>query len=384
MPTPRSGAAVAALGGQIYVIGGRDASGYPIDTAVRYDPVSGEWSNAGVLDHGRANGAAFVLNGRMMVVGGRREDGNVMDDAEEYDPVNNIWFQNSECSNEREGHAAFVIGNVAFAFGGTAEGGGYLGDAEWYEYGFPLWMSYSPWSLSIPRASFASAPAGDGVLVIGGYSTFGPLADVEYYVPGAGGAARAQLPTPRGGLGAAALDTPQGQRIYVAGGRDASNAIVTNVDIYDPVGDSWAAGEALPAPRTGAAIVALNGRLYVIGGLDASGATTTTFVLDVSTPVEGGPDGAPSLALGAPVPNPASSEASLTLRVADSGPVVVEAYDGLGRRVAVLLDGPLGAGDHELRWAGRDEAGAPLPAGVYVVRARQGASTAARRLTVAR
>jgi flagellar hook assembly protein FlgD len=62
----------------------------------------------------------------------------------------------------------------------------------------------------------------------------------------------------------------------------------------------------------------------------------------------------------------------------------VEAYDALGRRVAVLHDGLLAAGDHELRWTGRDESGAVLPSGVYLVRARQGEHTATRRLTVTR
>ena len=384
MPSPRHGAAVAALDGKIYVIGGRDASGYPIDNAIRYDPVTQQWSPAGGLDHGRANGAAFVLNGTMLVTGGRREDGNVMDDVEEYDPINNVWFEDSECSNEREGHAAFAIGNLAYAFGGAAEGGGYLGDAEWYEAGFLFWQAYPAWSLSIPRASFAAAPVGDGVLLVGGFSTFGPLADVEYYVPGVGGQPRPQLPDPRGALGAATLDTPDGQRVYVAGGRNASSVVVANVDIYDPVAAAWTPGPDLPAPREAAAVVALNGRLYVIGGRDASGPASTTFVLDVSTAVADGPVGSAALSLGAAIPNPASGEARLSLQVGEPGVVTVDAYDTLGRRIATLHDGLLGEGVHDLRWSGRDDAGRALPAGVYVIRAQQGTHTAARRLTVTR
>ena len=73
---------------------------------------------------------------------------------------------------------------------GAAEGGGYLGDAEWYQYGLLFWQTYGAWNLSIPRASFAASPVGDGALIVGGFSTFGPLGDVEYYVPGIGGQAR--------------------------------------------------------------------------------------------------------------------------------------------------------------------------------------------------
>ncbi len=384
MPAPRHGAAVAALNGQIYVIGGRDQSGYPIDNAIRFDPATQQWSPAGTLDHGRASGAAFVLNGTMLVSGGRREDGNIMDDVEEYDPINNTWFEDSECSNEREGHAAFAIGNHAYAFGGASEGGSYLGDAEWYQAGFLVWQAYPTWALSIPRASFAASTVGDGVLIVGGFSTFGPLADVEYYVPGVGGMARTQLPEPRGALGAATLLTPEGQRVYVVGGRNASPATVASVDIFDPVANAWSPGPALPAPREGAAVVELNGRLYVIGGRDASGPQSSMYVLDVSTAVDDGPSGASTLQLGAPIPNPTSGESRITMRAAESGEAAVEAFDALGRRVAVLYSGPIVAGDHALSWTGRDDAGRLLPAGVYAVRARLGAHIAVRRLTVTR
>jgi hypothetical protein len=221
---------VAAFEGHIYVIGGRNAGGYPLNTALRYDPSTGEWASAGTLDHGRADGAAIVFNGRLMVTGGRREDGNVLDDVEEYIPSTNLWFENSECTHEREGHVAVAIGTNAYTLGGTSEGGSYLADSEWWEYGQPFWQSYAPWNLPIPRATFAAAPVGDGVIVAGGFSTFGPLSDVAYFVPGAAGQPRTSLPTARGGVGGATIATPDGDRVFVAGGRDASNAVLTSVD----------------------------------------------------------------------------------------------------------------------------------------------------------
>jgi hypothetical protein len=48
----------------------------------------------------------------------------------------------------------------------------------------------------------------------------------------------------------------------------------------------------------------------------------------------------------------------------------VAVYDAAGRRVRMLGDGPFAAGQSQLLWDGRDDAGRRLPAGVYVCRLR--------------
>lgn len=89
--------------------------------------------------------------------------------------------------------------------------------------------------------------------------------------------------------------------------------------------------------------------------------------------------GPATLGLSAPHPNPARGRATVGLTLPEAGPVRAEVFDALGRRVAVLHDGPLAAGEHALRL---DAAG--LPAGVYVVRAATPAGVASRRVTVVR
>ncbi|WP_412068851.1 T9SS type A sorting domain-containing protein [Rubrivirga sp. IMCC43871] len=87
----------------------------------------------------------------------------------------------------------------------------------------------------------------------------------------------------------------------------------------------------------------------------------------------------PALALGPLVPNPAQGPARVALTLGAAADVRVEVFDVLGRRVAVLADGPLAAGTHEVAvdvtaWA----------AGVYVCRVRAGDAAVTRRWTVAR
>jgi hypothetical protein len=78
-------------------------------------------------------------------------------------------------------------------------------------------------------------------------------------------------------------------------------------------------------------------------------------------------------------PNPASLQTVVELELPSANKVRVAVFDVLGRRVAVLHDGPLGAGAHQLRLDA-----AALPAGVYVVRAVAGGERITRRLVVAR
>ena len=84
-------------------------------------------------------------------------------------------------------------------------------------------------------------------------------------------------------------------------------------------------------------------------------------------------------------PNPASGAASVRVSVAEAAAdAAVSVYDALGRRVALLHDGPLAAGAHALAFEA-----STLPAGVYVVHVRVtpeggGAWTEVRRVTVAR
>ncbi len=92
---------------------------------------------------------------------------------------------------------------------------------------------------------------------------------------------------------------------------------------------------------------------------------------------EGTPDGAD--ALGLPFPNPAQSLVTVPFVLARGASVRVTVVDALGRTVATLHDGPLGAGAHALAWDARTAA-----AGAYVVRLSDGADEQTRRVLVVR
>lgn len=75
-----------------------------------------------------------------------------------------------------------------------------------------------------------------------------------------------------------------------------------------------------------------------------------------------------AIELAAPYPNPSSGPVALTLRSVTADAVRIEIVDVAGRRVrqATL---PAGAGTRIWTWDGRDDGGAPAPAGYYRARA---------------
>jgi hypothetical protein len=79
------------------------------------------------------------------------------------------------------------------------------------------------------------------------------------------------------------------------------------------------------------------------------------------------------LILAPAAPNPAVATTTLRFTLGRPASVTLTIHDLAGRRIRRLLDGcPLSAGPHTATWDGRDNAGAPVAAGVYAVRLTAG------------
>ncbi len=85
------------------------------------------------------------------------------------------------------------------------------------------------------------------------------------------------MPTPRGGLAAAALEG----RVHVVGGEafDPGRTFDAH-ETYDPAAGHWRPAAPLPTARHGLAAAAAAGRLFVIGGGTKAGALTLVSLSD--------------------------------------------------------------------------------------------------------
>ena len=79
-------------------------------------------------------------------------------------------------------------------------------------------------------------------------------------------------------------------------------------------------------------------------------------------------------------PNPFNASTQIAYHLAASGPVQLKIYNTLGHPVRTLVDQFQAAGSYQVRWDARDQQGAALAAGVYLVRLRYPGGEQTRRL----
>ncbi|MCC6653357.1 MAG: hypothetical protein IT348_19555 [Candidatus Eisenbacteria bacterium] len=78
--------------------------------------------------------------------------------------------------------------------------------------------------------------------------------------------------------------------------------------------------------------------------------------------------------------NPARGPAALRFGLSSAGRVSLALYDAGGRRVRTLVSGSLEAGEHAIRWDGRDDGGRPVAAGLYFAKLESPGFAATRRI----
>lgn len=110
--------------------------------------------------------------------------------------------------------------------------------------------------------------------------------------------------------------------------------------------------------------------------------TTLNLTMNYSTAGVGGTPAA-ALVLAAPWPNPARDGVHTAIQSSTSAEVELGAWDLAGRRIATVFRGQV-LGRQEITWDGRDERGAPVAPGVYLLRLSDGQTMTSRRVAVMR
>jgi DNA-binding CsgD family transcriptional regulator len=212
LPAPREFASAAAVGDQIYLIGGVVNTLATGDVLI-YDLKSNTWAPGGAPKPTAVGIAAAAAIGKRVYVSG----GMLSNDT----PTNRFEALDTEA--------------------GT-------------------WTTLA--ALPLALAGHAATALGDRIYVVGGYSAAGPNVDTFEYDPaGNTWRRRAALPTARGLLAAAALAS----RIYVVGGQiDGQER--SDCEAYSPVDDVWTACARMTLRRSAFGLAASAGALYAVGG----------------------------------------------------------------------------------------------------------------------
>lgn len=262
------GMSVASVGDEIIAALGLDL----VDTATTriYDIASDSWRLGANAPGPSSEGAGVSHGGLFYNLGGRGPGFNA---NWAYDPVTDTWAMNAPMPTGRAGLAAAVVGNAIYAIGGrTATGGpcsggglGELATVERYDIDTDTWTSVAP--LPAPRSDLAAAVVGGKIYVFGGCrGSNNILADVDVYDPvtDTWSPLPADMPTARAGMYAVAR---KGGTVYVIGGWDGVGAGLSTNEAYKVSQDTWTTGlPPMPTARAETGAADHGGRIYIVGG----------------------------------------------------------------------------------------------------------------------
>lgn len=125
MPTSRGGLGVAIVDDYLYAIGGRPGaagpkSAPPMSTVERYNILSDSWTTVASLPSARSDLSAIKIGGKIYVIGGFDAGGNPLNNVDVYDPNTDMWSTSpSDMPTARGGlYAVGSRGATIYAIGG--------------------------------------------------------------------------------------------------------------------------------------------------------------------------------------------------------------------------------------------------------------------------
>ena len=132
MPTARHHAGAAAIGDDVYVIGGRSETDFSLDVVERFDSKTSKWEKAPHLPQGVGALAVVVGGGRIVAIsGGDDREAWVTPGTWSFDPDTGRWQRLADLRVPRHGHAAAAVGDEIYVFGGApCPGYGYTDSVE--------------------------------------------------------------------------------------------------------------------------------------------------------------------------------------------------------------------------------------------------------------
>ena len=209
MPARLDHMGVAAVGSELFVIGGFSADFSPRDETYVYDTLSGGWSSVAPLPERRGACWAVEHAGSIYVFGGDGPSG-ATDSTFIYDPAADAWTTGASMPTRREHLNAVSLGPYIYVIGGRRSAA--FAVNERYDPVADQWTSMTP------------------------------------------------MPTARSAMALAAF----GGRIYAMGGEIPMLFDVN--EVYDPLTDTWTNGPVMPIPRHGIAAVPLDDRIFTPAG----------------------------------------------------------------------------------------------------------------------
>ncbi|XP_067468360.1 kelch-like protein 31 [Thunnus thynnus] len=264
LPAKSFNQCVAVMDGFLYVAGGEDQNDarnqakHAVSTLSRYDPRFNTWLHLASMRQRRTHFSLAASGGRLFAIGGRNVEG-LLATTESYLPSSNTWQMRAPMEMPRCCHSSATLPSGDILVSGGYINCAYSRSVACYNVETDTWSEKA--SMETPRGWHCSATLGGKVYVVGG-SQLGPSGErvdvlsVEVFSPESGVWSRA-APLPLG-VSTAGL-SPLAEKLYLLGGwNEAEKRYKAAVQKYDPATDSWTMAEDLPEPTVGVSCCTLS------------------------------------------------------------------------------------------------------------------------------
>jgi N-acetylneuraminic acid mutarotase len=283
-------------GSKMIVWGGRDFSGFKINTGGIYAPATDSWTPTSTVDAPNArSGHTAVWTGSKMIVWGGQEEGGgfpppLVNTGGVYDPATDSWTSTNTVGapTARFGPTAVWTGSKMIVWGGVdLSGHPNLADTGGiYDPAADRWTAISTVGAPTGRHSHAAVWTGSNMIVWGGVDVFGASDTGGLYDP----ATDRWTPMSTVGVPTARHDHTAvwtGSKMIVWGGGNLCcvGDLFNTGGVYDPATDRWTSTSTVgpPTARYGHTAVWTGSKLIVWGGSDLQAHFNTGAVYDLAT-----------------------------------------------------------------------------------------------------
>lgn len=270
LPTKRASVAAVAVGKKIVVIGGVSESQTPMDAVEMYDIETKQWTQMESMKDGLLGVSAVVKDGKILVMGGMAASTDPKDFFMSFDITENRWQSLSPMPTPRYATFAFLIENKLYVIGGR-QGKLPCLAFEVYDFDEEKWTSLP----KIPtKRVFALYTTNQKQIFSlgglnprpneGGFTNVCEVFNIETGVWTTG----TPMPSKRGDFVASVL----GDKVIACGGLGAEGKALNTAEAYDPVSNTWTQITNIPSAHCSCAyILTSQNKLHIIGGLSLNG-----------------------------------------------------------------------------------------------------------------
>lgn len=254
LQVPRDDFATAVVDGEIWVLGGMTGDrGNRLTSIEVYDPGTRVWVTSDIeVPVGLASFEAVAVGDEIFVLGGLDATNRPTDVAAVLDTSTGTWRRLPRLPHPRYAHTVTLHDGRIYVIGGESAAGA-VPEVDVLDVASTTWSSGAP----MPRArgSHDTVSTDDGLWVLGGWWQGAPSRLVQVYDPASDTWSEGPLlPQPMSRGGAAVLDG----RVWVS-----YHQFAAALDLADP---AWRPANAPPLSRHGHGTAVLDGALYAIGG----------------------------------------------------------------------------------------------------------------------